>query len=135
VRIRAPTRAFNDPNADIASFSTAGCLVHPQGDYRCICFIPEPLYPAQAGRRRQGVTEHDRGQAALDTLQADPNINVILLTGAPVFCAGADIAEMANMSLLEALAEDFSGCCERLARCSSPLWRPSRATPSAEAAS
>jgi enoyl-CoA hydratase len=59
--------------------------------------------------------------AALDTLQAKPEVKVILLTGVPVFCAGADIAEMMNISLLEALAEDFSGCCERLARCSKPL--------------
>jgi hypothetical protein len=28
---------------------------------------------------------------------------------------------MMNISLLEALAEDFSGCCERLARCSKPV--------------
>jgi enoyl-CoA hydratase len=38
-----------------------------------------------------------------------------------VFCAGADVAEMMNISLFEALAEDFSGCCERLARCAKPL--------------
>jgi len=59
--------------------------------------------------------------SALDTLQTNPDVKVILLTGVPVFCAGADIAEMMNISLLEALAEDFSGCCERLARCSKPL--------------
>ncbi len=52
--------------------------------------------------------------SALDTLQTNPDVKVILLTGVPVFCAGADIAEMT-------LAEDFSGCCERLARCSKPL--------------
>jgi enoyl-CoA hydratase len=59
--------------------------------------------------------------STLDALQADHDVRVILLTGAPVFCAGADVAEMMNMSLLEALAEDFSGCCERFARCSKPL--------------
>ena len=59
--------------------------------------------------------------STLHALQADHDVRVILLTGAPVFCAGADVAKMMNMSLLEALAEDFSGCCERLARCSKPL--------------
>jgi len=57
----------------------------------------------------------------LDALQSDAAVKVILLTGDPVFCAGADVAEMKNISLLEALAEDFSGCCERLAKCSKPL--------------
>jgi len=59
--------------------------------------------------------------SALDRLQTNSDVKVILLTGVPVFCAGADIAEMMNISLFEALAEDFSGCCERLARCSKPL--------------
>jgi len=57
----------------------------------------------------------------LDVLESDADIKVILLTGDPVFCAGADVAEMKNISLLEALAEDFSGCCERLAKCSKPV--------------
>jgi enoyl-CoA hydratase len=58
--------------------------------------------------------------AALEAFEAESDVKVILLTGAPVFCAGADIAEMNEISLLEALAEDFSGCCERLAGC----WKP-----------
>src|SRR5262245_2552112 len=33
----------------------------------------------------------------------------------------AYVAEMKNISLLEALAEDFSGCCERLVTCSKSL--------------
>jgi len=57
----------------------------------------------------------------LDALQSDAGIKVIVLTGDPVFCAGADVAEMRNISLLEAIAEDFSGCCERLTRCSKPI--------------
>jgi len=57
----------------------------------------------------------------LDALQSDAGIKVIVLTGDPVFCAGADVAEMKNISLLEALAEDFSGCCERLVKCTKPL--------------
>src|SRR6266550_495153 len=65
----------------------------------------------------------------LDALQSDAAVKVILLTGDPVFCAGADVAEMKNISLLEALAEDFSGCCERLAKCSKCAisWLPARA--------
>lgn len=59
--------------------------------------------------------------SAVDALEADAAVRVLLLTGAPVFCAGADIAEMAQMPLAEALAEDFSGCCDRLARCAKPL--------------
>lgn len=59
--------------------------------------------------------------SALDSLQAQTDVKVILLAGEPVFCAGADIAEMASISLLEALTEDFSGCCDRLAKCSKPL--------------
>lgn len=59
--------------------------------------------------------------SALDLLQADAAVKVIVLSGKPVFCAGADIAEMADISLLEALTEDFSGCCERLAKCTKPV--------------
>lgn len=58
---------------------------------------------------------------AIDTLESDAAVKVALLTGAPVFCAGADIAEMAQMPLAQALAEDFSGCCDRLAHCTKPL--------------
>ncbi len=57
----------------------------------------------------------------LDALQSDAGVKAIVLTGNPVFCAGADVAEMKSISLLEALAEDFSGCCERLVKCSKPL--------------
>jgi enoyl-CoA hydratase len=59
--------------------------------------------------------------SALDELQTDASVEVIVLSGKSVFCAGADIAEMADISLLEALTEDFSGCCERLAKCSKPV--------------
>ena len=59
--------------------------------------------------------------AALESLEATSDVRVILLTGAPVFCAGADISEMSTISLLETLAEDFSGCCDRLAKCSKPV--------------
>jgi len=59
--------------------------------------------------------------SGLDALQSDAEVKVIVLTGDPVFCAGADVAEMKSISLLEALAEDFSGCCEGLVRCSKPV--------------
>lgn len=57
----------------------------------------------------------------IETLEAHPDIRVIVLSGKPVFCAGADIAEMRNMSLRDVLSEDFSGCCEKLARCAKPV--------------
>jgi len=57
----------------------------------------------------------------LDALESDAAVRVIVLTGEPVFCAGADVAEMKDISLVEALAEDFAGCCERLAKCAKPL--------------
>ena len=62
-----------------------------------------------------------RLSSELARLEADPDTKAVVLTGEPVFCAGADISEMSEMSLVEALAEDFSGCCERLARCVKPL--------------
>lgn len=58
---------------------------------------------------------------ALQSLEEDPTIAVILLAGGPPFCAGADIAEMKDISLLEALSQDFSGCCDRLAACAKPV--------------
>lgn len=58
---------------------------------------------------------------AVESLEARPDIRVLVLSGGPAFCAGADIAEMHDISLLEALAEDFSGCCDRLARCAKPV--------------
>lgn len=58
---------------------------------------------------------------SLDQLEADTTVRAVLLTGGPPFCAGADIAEMKDMSLAEALAGDFSGCCDRLAACTKPV--------------
>ncbi|WP_013501319.1 enoyl-CoA hydratase-related protein [Rhodopseudomonas palustris] len=59
--------------------------------------------------------------AALDELERDAATAAIVLTGREVFCAGADIAEMRGIDLATALAEDFSGCCDRLASCTKPL--------------
>ncbi|NEW93923.1 enoyl-CoA hydratase-related protein [Rhodopseudomonas sp. BR0M22] len=58
---------------------------------------------------------------ALETLERDAAIAAVVLTGRDVFCAGADIAEMHGIDLATALAEDFSGCCDRLASCNKPL--------------
>lgn len=58
---------------------------------------------------------------ALERCEADPEVRVLLLTGGPPFCAGADIVDMAEITLLQALAEDFSGCCDRLASCVKPV--------------
>lgn len=57
----------------------------------------------------------------LDDLESNADVRVILLTGGPPFCAGADIAEMKDMSLADALGEDFSGCCDRLGSCRKPV--------------
>jgi enoyl-CoA hydratase len=58
---------------------------------------------------------------AIDELQANAAVRVILLTGNRAFCAGADINEMQQMDTAEALAEDFSGCCDKLAACTKPV--------------
>jgi enoyl-CoA hydratase len=58
---------------------------------------------------------------SIDELQANAAVRVILLAGKPAFCAGADIGEMQQMDTVEALAEDFSGCCDRLASCTKPV--------------
>lgn len=58
---------------------------------------------------------------AVQSLEEDPSVNVLVLAGGPPFCAGADIAEMKDISLVEALAQDFSGCCDRLAACAKPV--------------
>lgn len=59
--------------------------------------------------------------AAVDAMEANDEVRSILLTGRGTFCAGADIAEMSDMTLAQAIAEDFAGCCDRLASCSKPL--------------
>ena len=59
--------------------------------------------------------------AAIIQLEADPDVRVILLTGGPPFCAGADIVEISDMTLTNALREDFAGCCDRLASCVKPV--------------
>lgn len=59
--------------------------------------------------------------AAVERLDADPEVRVILLAGGPPFCAGADIADMSDMTLADALCGDFSGCCDRLAACAKPV--------------
>jgi enoyl-CoA hydratase len=58
---------------------------------------------------------------AIEQFQANAAVRVILLAGSPAFCAGADINEMQQMDTAEALAEDFSGCCDRLASCIKPI--------------
>jgi enoyl-CoA hydratase len=58
---------------------------------------------------------------AVENLESNADVRVILLTGGPPFCAGADIAEMKDMSLADALSEDFSGCCDRLGSCRKPV--------------
>jgi len=59
--------------------------------------------------------------SALNGFESDPAVRAIVLTGGPPFCAGADIEEIADLTLAQALVEDFSGCCDRLASCTRPV--------------
>lgn len=57
----------------------------------------------------------DEMTAALDVLETDPGVSVLILTGgADVFAAGADLKEMVGMTLPEVVAQNFAGCCQRL---------------------
>lgn len=59
---------------------------------------------------------------ALDVLEGDGAVSVAILTGGPdVFAAGADLKEMTAKTLPEVVAEDFSGCCPRLAAFGLPV--------------
>jgi len=59
---------------------------------------------------------------AIDLLEADENIGVIIVTGSDkAFCAGADILEMAPKSYADVYSEDFiTNGWERLAACRTP---------------
>src|SRR6478672_1428665 len=60
--------------------------------------------------------------AAIDKLEADPNIGCLLLTGSEkAFAAGADIKEMANKTYHDVNLEDFGGDKDRIARCRKPV--------------
>lgn len=60
--------------------------------------------------------------AALDALEADPNIGCLILTGSPkAFAAGADIKEMQAKGYPETFLEDFLGSWERLSRTRKPI--------------
>ena len=59
---------------------------------------------------------------SLHTLDADPQIGAIVITGsARAFAAGADIKEMAAMSAVEMMTNGFSGLFARLARVGKPV--------------
>jgi enoyl-CoA hydratase len=59
--------------------------------------------------------------AALDAFEEAPGIGCIVVTGsAKAFAAGADIKEMASKTYIEALAKDFVGDWQRLARVRKP---------------
>lgn len=59
---------------------------------------------------------------ALDALEGDREVSVAILTGGTdVFAAGADLKEMTGKTLPEVVAEDFSGCCPRLAEFGPPV--------------
>lgn len=60
--------------------------------------------------------------AALDSLDADPVVRVVLLCGAGGnFAAGADLKDMLAMSAADVLLEDFTGCSRRLAQVAKPV--------------
>ncbi len=65
------------------------------------------------------VSEMD---AALDALEGDPAVSAVVLTGGTnVFAAGADLKEMAGKTFSQVVADDFSGCCHRLAAFELPV--------------
>ncbi len=58
----------------------------------------------------------------LDTLEGNVDVSAVILTGGTeVFAAGADLKEMARRTFSEVVAEDFSGCCARLAEFGLPV--------------
>ena len=60
--------------------------------------------------------------AAIDTLEADPNIGCLLITGSDkAFAAGADIKEMAGQSYIDIFNADYAADYERLARVRKPV--------------
>jgi enoyl-CoA hydratase len=60
--------------------------------------------------------------AALDALEADPNIGCVVITGSErAFAAGADIKEMQSLSFPDTYLEDFVTPYERLARFRKPV--------------
>ena len=60
--------------------------------------------------------------AALDDLEADEAIAVIVVTGSEkAFAAGADIKEMQSKSFVDAYAGDFIGPWERITKCRKPV--------------
>jgi len=60
---------------------------------------------------------------AVDTLEADPAIKVLVLTGSEkAFAAGADIKEMAPKKFIDVYKEDLGGgAYDRVARCRKPV--------------
>ncbi|MGB7088666.1 MAG: enoyl-CoA hydratase [Methylovirgula sp.] len=59
--------------------------------------------------------------AALDAFEANPAIGCIVVTGsAKAFAAGADVKEMHAKTYMDALAEDFVGAWQRLAKVRKP---------------
>ena len=60
--------------------------------------------------------------AALDRLDADPLVRVLVLRGAGGnFAAGADLREMLPMTAAQVLLDDFAGCSRRLAHMKKPV--------------
>ena len=60
--------------------------------------------------------------AALDDLESDQTIAVIVLTGnEKAFAAGADIKEMQTKNFIDAYSGDFIGPWERVTRCRKPV--------------
>ena len=59
---------------------------------------------------------------ALDAIEGNRDVSVVILTGGTdVFAAGADLKEMTDKTFTEVVAEDFSGCCPRLAEFELPV--------------
>ncbi len=76
--------------------------------------------PAQRNALNRAMT--DALDAAVLAAEGDDDVRAILVTGGPkVFAAGADIAEMRDLTLAEVVTADFIGSARALATCRKPV--------------
>lgn len=94
-------------------------LVAVTADQRGIAVVTLDRTEAHNALCRPLIAQLD---AALDRLDADPLVRVIVLRGAGSdFAAGADLREMLPMTAAEAALDDFAGCSRRLPYVKNPV--------------
>lgn len=76
--------------------------------------------PARRNALNRALT--DALDAAVLAAEAEDGVRAILLTGGPeVFAAGADVAEMRDLTLADVVTADFIGSARALATCRKPV--------------